>query len=133
MKTPRHPRRLIGYVILGVAALWLAGSAFAQAPPHGRYRCYQPPGYTVMAWFDLDAKGISVNGAAPHVVRIDAAKGRIDLPRGLLPPHRYGYYFAPGAAGGDAERVTVVLAGRADLRPGQPAWEKQPRCYLTTH
>lgn len=133
MKTPYRQRRLLSLTTLAVASLLLVGTASAQAPASGRYRCYEPPGYTVMAWFDLDAKGISVHGDAPQAVRIDAAKGRLDLPRDVLPPYRHGFYFPPGAAGGDAERVTIVLASRADQRPGRSGWANLPRCYLTTH
>ncbi len=99
----------------------------------GRYRCYEPPGYGVMAWFDLDAKGISVHGDAPQAAHIDAATGRIDLPREALLPYRHGFFFPPSAAAGDAGRATIVLAARADARPGQRAWATLPRCYLTTH
>jgi hypothetical protein len=133
MKTPHCRNRSLTQAALAVAGILLTAAAFAQTPAHGRYRCYQPPDYSVMAWFDLDAAGIAVNGDAPLPLRTDAATGRIDLPRGALPPYRHGLYFLPGVAGGDAERVTIVLARSADLRPGRPAWEKQPRCYLTTH
>jgi len=132
---PRIPRfaQLFSLATLAVAGLLFSGAASAQTPPQGRYRCYEPPTYGVMAWFDLDARGISVHGDAPQVVRIDAVTGRIDLPQNALPPFRHGFYFPPGAAGGDAERATIVLARRADRRPGQPAWARLPRCYLTTH
>ncbi|MCM2290346.1 MAG: hypothetical protein NDI67_15080 [Sulfuritalea sp.] len=133
MKTPYRQRRLLSLMTLAIASLFHAGTAFAQAPATGRYRCYEPPSYTVMAWFDLDAKGISVHGDAPQAVRIDTAKGRLDLPRDALPPYRHGFYFPPGAAGGDAERVTIVLTSRADQRPGRSGWVNLPRCYLTTH
>ncbi len=127
-ESPSPRRRL-----LACALTLLAGSVFAQAPAQGRYRCYEPPGYGVMAWFDLSAAGIGVNGDAPQAVRIDVATGRINLPQNALPPYRHGFFFPPGAAGGDAGRATIVLARRADQRPGQPAWAGLPRCYLTTH
>ncbi len=133
MKTPSSRRRLLARAMLAVASLHFAGTASAQAPAAGRYRCYEPPGYTVMAWFDLDAKGISVHGDAPQAVRIDAATGRLSLPRDALPPYRHGFYFPPDAAGGDAGRATIVLASRADQRPGRSGWARLPRCYLTTH
>lgn len=126
--SPFRQRRLLACVL----AL-MAGSAFAQAPAAGRYRCYELPSYAVMAWFDLDAAGLSLNGDTPRPVRVDAAAGRIELPRGLLPPYRHGFYFPPGATGGDAERITIVLAPRADARPNQRTWATLPRCYLTTH
>jgi len=133
VKSPSCQRRHLTIVALAAAGFLLAGAASAQAPAPGRYRCYEPPGYTVMAWFDLDAKGIGVLGDVPQAVRIDAATGRIDLPQDVLPPYRHAYFFAPGAAGGDAGRATIVLASRADQRPGRPAWARLPRCYLTTH
>lgn len=140
MKSPSRQRQRFAYlwqvlpfVTLVVACLLLAGAASAEVPAQGRYRCYQPPAYTVMAWFDLDATGIGVHGDAPQAVRIDAATGRIELPRDALPPYRHGLFFSPGAPGGDAGRATIVLAGRADARPGRPGWATLPRCYLTTH
>lgn len=133
MKSPFCQRRLFNLATLAVAGFLLAGAASAQAPAAGRYRCYELPGYTVMAWFELDIKGISIHGDAPQAVRIDAVTGRIDLPPDALPPYRQGFYFPPGAAGGDAGRATIVLASRGDLRPGQSAWARLPRCYLTTH
>lgn len=133
MKTPSSQRRLFALALLAVASLHFAGAASAEAPPPGRYRCYELPGYTVMAWFDLDARGISVHGDAPQAVRIDAASGRLTLPRDALPPYGHGFYFSPGAADGDAGRATIVLASRADQRPGRSAWARLPRCYLTTH
>jgi hypothetical protein len=137
MKTARfagltpYPRRRLSWAVL--LSLVLAGAAMAQSPPPGRYRCYQPPAYTVMAWFDLAAGRISVHGDTPQPVRIDAATGRIELPPDALPPWRHGIHFAPGAKEGDAERFTIVLASRAEHRPGHPSWARLPRCYLTTH
>ncbi|MDA8259808.1 MAG: hypothetical protein M0Z99_29905 [Betaproteobacteria bacterium] len=126
--SPFRQRRL-----LACALALVAGSVFAETPAPGRYRCYEPPGYTVMAWFDLDARGISVHGDAPQALRVDAVSGRLTLPRDALPPYRHGFYFPPGAAGGDAGRATIVLAARADVRPTQRVWARLPRCYLTTH
>ncbi len=126
--SPSRQRRLLACVLALVA-----GAAVAEAPAPGRYRCYEPPDYTVMAWFDLDARGISVHGDPPQAVRVDAASGRLTLPRDALPPYRHGFYFPPGAEGRDAERVTIVLAARADVRPTQRIWARLPRCYLTTH
>lgn len=111
----------------------IAGSALAQAPVPGRYRCYQPPAYTVMAWFDLTTGAIAINGDSPLPVRFDSGNEGFELPPGAIPPWRRGIGFAPGAKGGDAERVTIVLASRPDHRPGHVAWANLPRCYLTTH
>ena len=116
-------RRLLALVF----AAGLAGAALAQIPPAGRWRCYQPPGYTVLAWFDLDAGGIAVDGNPVLPIRVEGA--RVTLPAAALPPHREALYLPPGATQGDAERHTLVL-----LRtPGQRPEPRQPRCYLTTH
>lgn len=122
--------------ILAVALILLlgnAGSALAEAPPPGRYRCYQPPAYAVLAWFDLTADQIAINGDAPRPVGIDPATGRLELSPGTLPPWRHGIRFAPGAKEGDAGRETIVLVSRPEHRPGHVGWARLPRCYLTTH
>jgi len=116
-----------------LAASLLAGLAAAQVPPPGRYRCYEPPRYTVIAWFDLDAGRIAVNGADALAYRSDPARARIELPAAALPPWRHGWFFAPGAPGGDAQRVTLVLAADDARGPGSAGWDRLPRCYLTTH
>lgn len=131
MTSPWYPRRLLRAASL--AASLLAGVAAAQEPPPGRYRCYEPPRYSVIAWFDLDAGRIAVNGAEPLTYRSDPARARIELPAAALPPWQYGWFFAPGAAGGDAQRVTLVLTADATQRPGGGGWDRLPRCYLTTH
>lgn len=117
---------------MALLVLLVSAGALAQVPS-GRYRCYEPPNYAVMAWFDLAPAAIAVNGDEATSLRIDHASGRIDLPPDAIPPWRLGWHFAPGAQGGDAERVTIVLARHAGQRPGTPAWGRLPRCYLTTH
>ena len=117
---------------VAIVALAFSSSSSGQIAT-GRYRCYEPPSYAVMAWFDLTANQISVNGNDPMPVRVDTASGRIDLPPDAIPPWRFGWHFAPGAKNGDAERVTIVLARRAEQRLGNQAWVRLPRCYLTTH
>ncbi len=126
-------RRFSRLAVTALALAAIATTAAAQSPPPGRYRCYQPPAYSVMAWFDLDRGRISVHGDTPQAVKFDAASGRIDLPPDALPPWRHGLHFAPGAKEGDAERYTIVLASRAEHRPGHASWARLPRCYLTTH
>lgn len=112
---------------VALVALGVAWAAQGQTPPPGRWRCYQPPAYTVLAWFDLTAETISVNGNEPLPVRFDA--DRIALPPTALPPYREGVHFSPGSTQGDAERQTLVL-----LRvPGQRPAAHLPRCYMTTH
>jgi hypothetical protein len=119
--------------IAPILLLVMVGGALADAPVPGRYRCYQPPAYTVVAWFDLSSREISVNGDSPLPIRIDSTTGHIELSPGAIPPWRYGIRFSPGAKEGDAERVTIVLASRPEHRPGHAAWARLPRCYLTTH
>lgn len=127
------PTAPLARIALLAVALIHAGTTAAAQPPEGRYRCYQPPAYAVMAWFDLSAAGLSVNGDAPQPVRFDPATGRIDWSAEAFAPYRHGFYFPPGAPGGDGTRITIVLAPRANLRPGQPAWAKLPRCYPIIH
>ncbi|MBI5900226.1 MAG: hypothetical protein HZB40_13465 [Rhodocyclales bacterium] len=126
MKSPFRRRRL-----WALALSLLAGVAAAQTIPEGRWRCYQPPGYTVLAWFDLDGGGIAVDGHPPRPVAV--VGDGLALPAGLLPPWRHAIYFAPGSAQGDAERHTLILLPRAGASRQGRAWERLPRCYLTTH
>jgi hypothetical protein len=127
MISPSSRRRLLGLLL----ACGLVGTAAAQTPPDGRWRCYQPPSYTVLAWFDLADDSIAVNGNPPAPVRFDA--GRLGLPADALPPHGEALYLAPGSARGDAERHTLVLLRTPGQKAGGRGWERLPRCYLTTH
>ncbi len=126
-QSPSRQRRLLALIL----ACGVVGAAAAQMPPEGRWRCYQPPSYGVLAWFDLTGGGIAVNGNPPLPVRFDA--GRLGLPAAALPPHGEALYLAPGSARGDAERHTLVLLRTPGQKPGGLGWERQPRCYLTTH
>jgi hypothetical protein len=128
MKPPYRRRRL-----LSCALVLLAGAAAAQTPPDGRWRCYQPPAYTVLAWFDLGGGKIAVDGNPPQPLAVDAATGRAGLPAGVLAPHREALYLAPGSAQGDAERHTLVLLRTPGQGAGGSGWARLPRCYLTTH
>ncbi len=127
---PRIPRfaRLLSW-----ALALLAGSSLAQTPPEGRWRCYQPPDYTVLALFDLAGGQLAVDGNPPQALAIDAAAGRVGLPAGALPPHREALYLPPGSAQGDAGRHTLVLLRAPGQKAGGRGWERLPRCYLTTH
>lgn len=122
-----------------LAALGLAASLCAQAaqgaPPAGRYRCYQPPAYTVTAWFDLEAGGrYRLNGGEPQAYSFDAGKSLIRWSREeAAQGWRAGRYLPPGSPGPDLDRYTIVIVPRDDARPGQPGWDKFERCYLTTH
>ena len=131
MKPPYRRRRLLAALLALIA--FLTGSAFAQSPPEGRWRCYQPPGYTVLALFDLAGGQLAVDGNPPQRLSIDAAAGRLALPVGALPPYREALYLPPGSARGDADRHTLVLLRTPGQKPGGSGWERLPRCYLTTH
>jgi hypothetical protein len=129
VNSPSCQRRLLAPLALLLALA--AGGACAQVPPDGRWRCYQPPGYTVLALFDLAGGRLAVDGNPPQPVAV--GEGGFALPVGALPPWRHAIYFAPGKAPVDVERHTLVLAPRADARRSGRAWERLPRCYLTTH
>lgn len=119
--------------LLLLAGLFAAGAAAAQEPAAGKYRCYQPPAYTVTAWFELGEGQARIDGGAPAPFRYDAAAARIDWTTDALAPHRHGFHYPAGAPGDATGRPTVVLAPRATARPGQPGWARLPRCYLITH
>jgi hypothetical protein len=127
VKSPYRGRRLLALVF----SAGIAGAAAAQTPPEGRWRCYQPPGYTVLAWFDLTPATIAVDGHEPLPVSFDA--GRLALPPAALPPYREGLYLPPGSVQGDAERHTLVLLRTPGQRSGGAGWARLARCYLTTH
>ncbi len=129
MKSPSRQRRLLALIF----ATGIAGAALAQTPPEGRWRCYQPPGYTVLAWFDLAKGQIAVDGNAAQPFSFDAATGRASLPAGALASHREALYLPPGAKHGDAERHTLVLLRTPGQKAGSPGWARLPRCYMTTH
>ena len=127
MKSPSFQRRLLAIIL----ACGMAGAAAAPSPPDGRWRCYQPPSYTVLAWFDLAGAGMAVNGNPPAPVRFEA--GRLSLPADALPSYGEALYLAPGSARGDAERHTLVLLPAPGQQAGGRGWDRLPRCYLTTH
>ena len=119
--------------LLALALTFLAGASFAQTPPEGRWRCYQPPAYTVLAWFDLAGEQLAVDRNPPQPFAADAATGRLRLPAEALPPYREALYLPPGHARGDAGRHTLVLLRTPGQKPGSRGWERLPRCYMTTH
>lgn len=121
------------HLLLAPLLAVLCGAVLAQTPPDGRWRCYQPPAYTVLAWFDIAAGQISVDRNDPLPFAGDAATGRVLLPAVALPPHREALYLPPGSALGDGERHTLVLLRTPGQKPGGRGWEKLPRCYMTTH
>ncbi len=112
-----------------------AAKPVAVAVAAGRYRCYQPPTYTVTAWFDLESDGsYRLNGGAPQRFAYDPARALIRWSGGDFASRRlFGIYMPPGKPGADEDRVTIVLSKRADMRPARKGWEVLERCYLTMH
>lgn len=124
---------LLARLLLAASLLPAAAAADPAAPPEGKYRCYQPPEYTVVAWFEITADGVGINGGEPRRFAFDARARRIDWPGTELAPYRHGFFFPAGTDGDHAERTTIVLARQRAARPGQAGWKQLPRCYLTTH
>lgn len=127
---------------LAAAFLALVPLAAAQAaadsspsPPVGRYRCYEPPAYTVVSWFDFDADGTyRFNGGAPARYRYDAERRLVTWLDGELASGRQvGIYVAPVAGGQESSRYVIALSPRPELRPGSSGWKRLVQCYLTTH
>lgn len=112
------------------ASLMLAMSlaAVAAQPPSGRYRCYQPPGYHVTAWFDLYEDGrYRFQGGDPAHYDFDGASDRVTWIDGeLADDHLGGRYFPPSEQAPTGRRHAIVLERR---EPGTPGSE----CFLTTH
>jgi len=121
------------------ALFFLLFAGLAQAadapPPAGRYRCYQPPDYVVLSWFDLAADGTYRLQGGP-VARYSWEPGR-KIVRWLDGAHAkqglVGIYEPPPDDDQWPRRHTIVLARRADTRPGSAGWAKLPQCYLTEH
>jgi hypothetical protein len=116
--------------------LLLAGTAAAadMPPPAGRYRCYQPPDFLVVSWFDFEADGTyRLQGGASARYAWEATGRRVrwldgeHAKQGLV-----GIYQPPPDASHGPRRHTIVLA-RANVKPGSRAWDKLPQCYLTEH
>jgi len=122
-----------------LALFFLLFAELAQAadvpPPAGRYRCYQPPDYAVLSWFDFASDGTYRLQGGPvaryswepkrKVVRwLDGEYAK----QGLV-----GIYESPPDADQWPRRHTIVLAKRADTKPGSASWAKLPQCYLTEH
>lgn len=115
--------------LLPALLLCLTAQAAAQAPVPGKYRCYLPPAYEVLAWLELTEAGVRINGSDPQPYRFDEGTARFDWPGSDLAPYRHGLYFPAGAPGDDTGRTTILLTTKAGQRNGP----KLPRCYLTTH
>jgi len=122
---------------LALLILLLAGLAQAAdaPPPAGRYRCYQPPDYTVLSWFDFDSDGTYRFQGGP-VARYswEASRKVVRWLDGEHAQQRHvGIYEPPADSNQWPRRHTIVLARRADTRPGSASWAKLPQCYLTEH
>ena len=109
--------------------LCMATPVAAEAPVLGKYRCYQPPNYEVVAWLELREDVARINGDDPQPYTFDAAASRFDWPDQSLAPYRHGILFLSGMPGDDTGRTTILLT----TKPGQRSGAKLPRCYLTTH
>lgn len=129
-------RAAVALATLAAAVLGSAGpAAAADQPPAGRYRCYQPPRYTVVSWFDLEADGTyRAQGAAPVGYRYEA-KGRKVVWLGGDHAERgwLGLYLPPARDGAGGIRHTIVMSSPKNLKP--PTNDRDPRtqCFLTTH
>ena len=113
----------------------LPAAAAAEAPPPGRYRCYQPPDYVVVSWFDFEADGTYRLQGGPPARYVWEAKGkRVRWLDGEHARQRLvGIYQPPPDAGKWPRRHTIVLANRDGAKPGGAGWEQLPQCYLTEH
>lgn len=131
---PRRNVRLLA--ALAAAVLLPAGPAeAADQPPVGRYRCYQPPRYSVVSWFDLEADGTyRAQGGAPVRYRYEP-KGRKVVWLGGDHAERgwLGLYLPPASDGAGGIRHTIVMSSPKNLK--LPANDRDPRtqCFLTTH
>ncbi|MFC5300874.1 hypothetical protein [Azospira restricta] len=126
-------KTLLARLLLAASLLPAAAAADPVAPPDGKYRCYQPPEQTVVAWFEIVAGTVRIDGGEPRRFAFDARARRIDWPGAELAPYRHGFFFPVGADDEHGERTTIVLAQQRRARPGQAGWQQLPRCYLTTH
>lgn len=115
----------------------LAGAAAkaASAPPAGRYRCYQPPGYSVVSWFDLDADGTyHLLGDDPAKSRYEPATRRViwlggeHARRGWI-----GLYLPPAADSAGGIRYTIVMTTAGNLKPPANDRDRRLQCYLKTN
>lgn len=118
---------------------FLLFAEFAQAadapPPAGRYRCYQPPAYEVLSWFDFGSDGTyRFQGGTAARYSWESKRKVVRWLDGEHAQQRLvGIYEPPADLSQWPRRHTIVLAGRDDARPGNASWAKLPQCYLTEH
>lgn len=107
----------------------------SSAPPAGRYRCYQPPRYTVVSWFDLDANGsYRVLDHDPAPYRYESATRRVAWLNGDHAERGWvGLYLPPASDGAGGIRHTIVMTNARNLKPPKDDRDTRPQCYLTTH
>lgn len=106
-----------------------SGAACADALPSGRYRCYEPPSYVVVSWFDiLPDRTYRFQGEAPARFAYEAGTRELRWREGELATSHAGATYHPPAADAPArQRHTIVLESRGESG-GTPT-----ECYLTTH
>lgn len=106
----------------------VALEAHGEGLPPGRYRCYQPPGYAVSAWFDILPDGTySFQGQAPQAFSFDGATRKVTWSAGELARiSGGGVYHAPSSGAATGQRHAIVLD---EKDPDTPSSE----CFLTTH
>ena len=107
----------------------------AGAPPAGRYRCYQPPRYTVVSWFDLETNGTyRVLDHDPAPYRYEAATRRVTWLKGDHTERGWvGLYLPPASDGAGGIRHTIVMTSAPNFKPPKDDRDTRPQCYLTTH
>lgn len=120
--------------LLGLLVGDLAAAA-AERPPAGRYRCYQPPSYVVIAWFDLETDGTyRLQGGPPGRYAFDPATRVV---RWLDGEHagtgQVGLYVPPAVEHATAQRHAIVMTAPKNLRPPRNDRDPRVQCLLTTH
>lgn len=104
-------------------------------PPAGRYRCYQPPGYTVVSWFDLEADGTyHLLGDDPAPSRYEPASRRVVWLKGEHARRGWiGLYLPPAADSAGGIRHTIVMTTAGNLKPPANDRDRRLQCYLKTN
>lgn len=118
-----RPRAPLLALYLSLAA---APALAAEDVPSGRYRCYQPPRYTVSAWFDLlPERSYSFQGDAPQRFSYDRERRELSWLGGELAGRKATYQ--PPGAGAAGERHAIILEA------GEAGASTAVECFLVTH
>ena len=119
-----------GRAALLAACLPCCAVSQAAEPPAGRYRCYEPPSYSVTAWFDLLPDGrYQFQGEPAQRFSYEPGTRHIAWLAGeLASSHGGGEYQAPAPGAAAGQRHTIVL-----LPLSKSAAGPRTECYLTTH